>query len=178
MIQNKINTNIECLRTIAISIVVGYHYFPAIFPNGYLGVDIFFVISGFLIAKILSKSNHNLKSFFIFFYRRCRRILPSLIFMLLVLSVLSLIFLYDDEARIVTKSFYSAVTLTSNFYFKNLTDYFDPISKHQFLLHTWSLSMEIQFYLIIGITCIFLKKIKFFTFFLLLSIFAYHYVKY
>ena len=96
--HNKLNINIEILRVLSILIVVGYHYFPNYFPNGYLGVDVFLVISGYLIAKILARTDKDFNSLLLFFYKRCRRIIPSLTFMMLIMALFASVIHFENES--------------------------------------------------------------------------------
>lgn len=149
---------IDGLRALAVSAVVLYHFWPSVFKFGYLGVDIFFVISGFLITlyiyERLSIGKFNFKTFY---QRRIIRILPVTLFVLFVTSILaSLILIATDHDRYL-KSLIGALTLTSNIYFWRDGGYFGQSDFLKPLLHIWSLSVEEQFYL-------------FFQFFFLLSL--------
>lgn len=175
--DNKLNINIEILRVLSILIVVGYHYFPNYFPNGYLGVDVFLVISGYLIAKILARTDKDLNLLLLFFYKRCRRIIPSLTFMMLIMALFASVIHFENESQNLREAFWPAITLTSNFYFKNFNDYFAPSSQFQFLIHTWSLSIEMQFYLIIAILHFFFKSNKHIIILFIFSILTYHIIK-
>jgi len=139
---------IDGLRALAVSAVVLYHFWPSVFKFGYLGVDIFFVISGFLITlyiyERLSIGKFNFKTFY---QRRIIRILPVTLFVLFVTSILaSLILIATDHDRYL-KSLIGALTLTSNIYFWRDGGYFGQSDYLKPLLHIWSLSVEEQFYL-------------------------------
>ena len=109
--HNKLNINIEILRVLSILIVVGYHYFPNYFPNGYLGVDVFLVISGYLIAKILARTDKDFNSLLLFFYKRCRRIIPSLTFMMLIMALFASVIHFENESKNLREAFWPAITL-------------------------------------------------------------------
>jgi peptidoglycan/LPS O-acetylase OafA/YrhL len=122
-------------------------------PGGYLGVDVFFVISGFLITGILLRENAS-RTFTLarFYERRARRILPALIVMLLVTSIVSYALLLPMEFRTFAQSLTAVILFSSNILFFKRAGafdfYFDPPAKFNPLLHTWSLGVEEQFYLV------------------------------
>ncbi|CAI5447868.1 unnamed protein product [Caenorhabditis angaria] len=151
--------DIQCLRGLAIISVVLYHLFPNILPNGYLGVDIFFVISGFLMSQILSKQQENgqnkLMKIVDFYYRRMKRILPIYYFVIFLSTFLKIFYQADiwwpqnDEY-----SKYSLEFLTNHKILQDQTNYFnqyniDVVTSRNLFLHCWSLCVEIQFYIII-----------------------------
>ena len=159
--------DIDGLRAIAIISVIIYHAKISInqtiiFKGGYLGVDIFFVISGYLISYILFeelKSNNKL-CFKSFYQRRIRRIIPALIGVLLFSSIFAVFFLMPKDLIEYSKSSLASLSFVSNFLF-----YFSEISYGaedgllKPLLHTWSLSVEEQFYIIYPLLLIFFVKI-------------------
>ena len=141
--------DIDGLRCIAVSSVFLYHLNNNILPGGFTGVDIFFVISGFLISRIIVTEVSN-GSFSIahFYARRVRRIFPALFAMLLVSSIMAVIaFPPDLYSRFFTEFRFSALQI-SNFLFAQEKGYFEPANEYSLLLHTWSLGVEEQFYLI------------------------------
>ena len=154
--------DINGLRAIAVLAVVFYHAELELFKGGWLGVDIFFVISGYLISNIIiSELNERTFSFKTFYLRRVRRILPVFYFICILISLIS-IFSFNYEKLVeFSKSLLAAISFISNFYFSNLDFYtYDPI-KYSFLVHTWSLAIEEQFYLIFPIVLFFIfKKLK------------------
>ena len=139
---------ITSLRAIAIIPVIFYHFDFNIFKSGYLGVDVFFVISGYLIShKIISEIKLGTFNFLNFYNKRIRRLLPALVFLILIINYLSSkIFLGSDLKTIFDSSIFSLLYL-SNFYFLDNTNYFDVELETQLYLHTWSLSIEEQFYI-------------------------------
>ncbi len=145
----KYRADIDGLRAIAVLPVVLFHADFSFFSGGYVGVDIFFVISGFLISNILladiSKNEFSLISFY---ERRIRRILPALLFVLLITSLVTLFILLPSELDKYGKSLFAATFFYSNYFFMFDVGYFNTSSEINPLLHTWSLSVEEQFYII------------------------------
>ncbi|MCJ8319087.1 MAG: acyltransferase [Colwellia sp.] len=139
---------IDGLRAIAVLPVILFHagYFG--FSGGYIGVDIFFVISGYLITTIiideLAQGNFSIKNFY---ERRAKRILPALSAVLVITTVLAFIFMPANLLKSYANSLMSVVTFTSNFHFFSTSGYFSTVSDQKPLLHTWSLAVEEQFYL-------------------------------
>jgi len=141
------------LRAFAVLSVVLYHAELKIFKGGWLGVDIFFVISGYLISNIIiSEINSGQFKFSMFYLRRIRRILPAL-FSTLVLSIPFSYWLLNPKELIeYCKSLISSLFFYSNYYFQNLDFYNSPSAKFMPLLHTWSLSVEEQFYILFPVS--------------------------
>ena len=141
--------DIDGLRAIAILSVVGFHVSPTWIPGGFVGVDIFFVISGFLISGIIFR-NFDTKSFSygVFYGRRIKRIFPSLLVLLLSLFAVGWIFLFPLEFKQLGKNIAAGAGFVSNFNLWNEAGYFDQASSTKPLLHLWSLAIEEQFYLI------------------------------
>ena len=139
---------IDGLRAIAVLSVLAFHY-GAPLPGGFTGVDVFFVISGFLITQILAAEiAAGTFSVLGFYDRRMRRILPALLTMLaLVLLAGRSLLMPGDYATLATSTAGAAFGV-SNFYFLNHTGYFDRAADFQPLLHTWSLAVEEQFYVV------------------------------
>jgi peptidoglycan/LPS O-acetylase OafA/YrhL len=142
-------SDIEALRALAVFAVVGYHANVPI-ESGYLGVDVFLVISGFVICSSLirewQKTNYiNLRDFFI---RRIRRLFLPLIFMLSLSMILFFLIGPLNAHRSVVNQAISALGFIANFHYFSLEGgYFQPAASETFFLHTWSLSLEEQFYL-------------------------------
>ena len=140
---------IDGLRAIAVVSVVLFHLGVARVGGGFVGVDVFFVISGFLITgNLLADMKAERFSFARFYERRARRLLPVLFFTLALSMVVSAIILPPYQLRAMAKSLAAAVFSTSNFVFWSQSGYFDTAASLKPLLHTWSLSVEEQFYLI------------------------------
>lgn len=150
---------ITSLRAFAIIPVVFYHLDSNIFKSGYLGVDVFFVISGYLIShKIIYEIRSGTFNFLNFYNKRIRRLFPALVFLILIINFLSSsIYLRSDVETIFDSSIFSLFYL-SNFYFLNNTNYFDAELDTQLFLHTWSLSIEEQFYLFMPLFLYFLLR--------------------
>ncbi len=140
--------DIDWLRAVAVLAVVAFHFdAPAVF-GGFVGVDIFFVISGYLITGIIeSELKGGAFSFARFYERRVRRLLPALYAMVALTAIPSFHYLLTSERAEFFRSVAAVVTFTSNFFFWFQTGYFDHAAVEKPLLHTWSLAVEEQFYL-------------------------------
>ena len=140
--------DIDWLRAIAVLAVVAFHFeAPAVF-GGFVGVDIFFVISGYLITGIIqSEVKSDGFSFAQFYERRVRRLLSALYAMVALTAIPSFHYLLTSERLEFFRSVAAVVTFTSNFFFWFQTGYFDHAAVEKPLLHTWSLAVEEQFYL-------------------------------
>jgi len=153
--------DIDGLRALAVSLVFFYHLGVNI-PGGFIGVDIFFVISGFLITSIIyNEIKENCFSFSDFYKRRLKRIFPLYIFVSSI-TVLSFYFvMIPDDFNNLLESYISGMLSLSNMYFiKESTGYFSSETELFPLLHTWSLSVEEQFYFLWPILLIGLLKLK------------------
>lgn len=142
--------DIDGLRAIAVAGVVIYHA-PALgaFPGGYLGVDVFFVISGFLIASVIMGAQENgAFSYREFYLRRARRLLPAFISVSMATSAVAWVILGPTELLDFSKSLLASIVGVSNIYFAGQDPYWAVGSAEQPFLHTWSLSVEEQFYLL------------------------------
>jgi len=155
----KYRSEIDGLRALAVLPVIFFHAGFSFFSGGFLGVDVFFVISGYLITTIIIRElNNNTFSLNKFYERRARRILPALIFIILIFSIISFIFLARSESASYFKSVIATLLFFSNFYFYKTTPYFQFESDFDPLIHTWSLSIEEQFYIIFPITLLLFYK--------------------
>ncbi|WP_168380991.1 acyltransferase family protein [Modicisalibacter radicis] len=145
----RYRTEVDGLRAIAVSTVLAFHFFPDLVPLGYLGVDLFFVISGFLISTYIIEED--LKSSFSykkFYWRRVRRILPATLAFLLVTSLFSYYVLTPPDLVKFAKSLIATLTFSANMYFWRTGGYFGDVDALKPLLHMWSLGVEEQFYLV------------------------------
>jgi peptidoglycan/LPS O-acetylase OafA/YrhL len=140
--------DIDGLRALAVLPVVAYHAGIHAIRGGFVGVDIFLVISGYLITEILIRDIRNERFSIVAFYeRRIRRIFPALLAMLLVTFVLGVWYCLPQELVNLSKSELAAALSVSNVYFWLQSGYFDGTALTKPLLHTWSLAVEEQFYL-------------------------------
>jgi peptidoglycan/LPS O-acetylase OafA/YrhL len=147
--ENSYRRDVDGLRAIAVIGVVMYHVFPSVLPGGFTGVDIFFVISGFLISGIIWDRLADRKFSFVEFYaRRIRRIFPALALVLFSTLFVGVLVLYPDERARLGKHVLSGAFFASNFVLWGEGGYFDIASEYKPLLHLWSLSIEEQFYLV------------------------------
>jgi peptidoglycan/LPS O-acetylase OafA/YrhL len=141
--------DIDGLRAVAVLFVVAYHAFPSVLPGGFIGVDVFFVISGFLISQVLFNSIENKTfSFAAFYKRRINRLFPALILVLVFALVIGLYYFTPDELARLGKHTFSGAIFFSNLVSLSEFGYFDTASELKPLLHLWSLAIEEQFYLL------------------------------
>jgi peptidoglycan/LPS O-acetylase OafA/YrhL len=145
--------DIDGLRAIAVVSVVLHHAFSGQFKGGFVGVDIFFVISGYLISSIILAGLQNQRfSFFDFYARRIKRIFPALLLVLTTVIVMGWFQLLPVDYKQVGKHILAGSAFVSNFAFWNEAGYFDAASANKPLLHLWSLAIEEQFYLLWPLT--------------------------
>jgi peptidoglycan/LPS O-acetylase OafA/YrhL len=141
--------DIDGLRAVAVLVVLGYHAFPRWVPSGFVGVDIFFVISGFLISTIIMGNLEEGRfSYFDFYSRRIRRIFPALAVMLVAVLALGWVSLFPVEFKALGKHVLGGAAFISNFLLWNESGYFDKIAEAKPLLHLWSLGIEEQYYIL------------------------------
>jgi peptidoglycan/LPS O-acetylase OafA/YrhL len=155
----KYRADIDGLRAIAVLSVLAFHIRLRGIQGGFVGVDVFFVISGYLISSIVFTEIAESRYSVIGFYeRRIRRIFPALFAMLAVFTVFALIYLLPAELVAYGKSMFAATASASNFYFWRHSGYFDSPTSYP-LLHTWSLAVEEQFYILFPIFLILVRKL-------------------
>jgi len=141
--------DIDGLRAIAVMSVVIFHAFPSWMPGGFIGVDVFFVVSGFLISSIIFENLQNGTFGFTQFYaRRIRRIFPALLVVLGAILVFGWFALLADEYSTLVKHIAAGAGFVSNFVLWNEVSYFDHAAETKPLLHLWSLAIEEQFYIL------------------------------
>lgn len=145
----KYRRDIDGLRSVAVLSVITYHYFPPVLRGGFIGVDIFFVISGYLISGIIFSEIGNDKfSIFRFYRRRINRIFPALACVLVAVLLLGWITLFPDEYKSLGRNTIASTIFLENIYLWMQSGYFDLESVKKPLLHIWSLGVEEQFYII------------------------------
>lgn len=154
----KFRTDISFLRAVSVLVVMLFHFQVKPFQGGFIGVDVFFVISGFLMTQIILKGmdteKFSLKQFYI---KRINRIIPPLQILLLFVLFISVVFFFQSDLRLNAKYAFLANFFVSNIYFWKYIDYFS--STDNILLHTWSLGVEWQFYLIYPLLILLLKPL-------------------
>jgi len=151
--------DIDGLRAVAIVPVLLFHAGVSRFSGGFTGVDVFFVISGYLITGlILSNIAEGKFSIAHFYERRVRRILPALFFLLICASIAAYALLMPDEAREFGRSLFATMFFSSNVLFAKQTGYFQNPAEMKPLLHTWSLAVEEQFYILYPLTLFFITR--------------------
>jgi peptidoglycan/LPS O-acetylase OafA/YrhL len=147
-VETRYRADIDGLRAVSILLVVAYHAQPWLVRGGFIGVDIFFVISGFLITRIiLNEAKAGTFTSLAFYARRVRRIFPALIVVLATTYLIGWIVLLPDGFALLGKSTAAGVAFVSNLFQLNQTGYFAPDAAENPLLHLWSLGIEEQFYI-------------------------------
>jgi peptidoglycan/LPS O-acetylase OafA/YrhL len=149
----KYRPDIDGLRALAVLVVVAFHYAPGDLPSGFIGVDIFFVISGYLITGMLVKTfcNHTF-SLLDFYQRRIRRIFPALFLVLLLCLLVGWFLLFPNEYARLSKHVAAGAGFVQNFALWAEAGYFDTQAIQKPLLHLWSLAVEEQFYILWPLT--------------------------
>ena len=145
----KYRADIDGLRAIAVLSVVCFHAFPALLKGGFIGVDVLFVISGFLISTIIFDNlERDSLSFVEFYSRRIKRIFPALLLVLTACFAFGWFALLADEYKQLGKHIAAGAGFVSNFVFWNESGYFDNAAETKPLLHLWTLGIEEQFYIV------------------------------
>lgn len=151
--------DINGLRAIAVIAVVIFHFNPAWLPGGFVGVDVFFVISGFLMTGIIFKGLENDNfNLFKFYKARAYRIVPALAILCLVILAFGYFYLTPLDYKVLGKHVASSMSFLSNVIYWRESGYFDAESYEKWLLHTWSLSVEWQFYIIYPLVLVAMRK--------------------
>ena len=163
MVNNSFRTDINGLRAVAVIAVILFHFGVSGFAGAFVGVDIFFVISGFLMTGIIVRGleNSDTKKFsiFSFYMARARRIIPALVVLCSTLLILGWFFIApDDYSKLAREVDRALLFLSNNYYYKN-SGYFDTESHERMLLHTWTLSVEWQFYIVYPLVLVALSKL-------------------
>lgn len=155
----KYRADIDGLRGIAVLLVLLFHSGLSFIPGGFIGVDVFFVISGYLITSIILVDAKNDQFSYLHFYeRRARRILPALYVMAMFVLIVTLFIQVPSDLLKTVKTLLFAVLFSSNVFFWRTTDYFSGASDFEFFLHTWSLGVEEQFYFLFPLVILLLVK--------------------
>ena len=151
--------DVNGLRAIAVIAVVLFHFSPSILPGGFAGVDVFFVISGFLMTGIIFRGfEQNNFSIVKFYIARANRIIPALFVLCITMLMFGFMFLTPIEFKALGKDVGSSIGFFSNFTYWNESGYFDAKSRENWLLHTWSLSVEWQFYIIYPLVLVAMRR--------------------
>jgi peptidoglycan/LPS O-acetylase OafA/YrhL len=146
--MEKFRYDINLLRAIAVTAVVIFHFKLGFFDGGFVGVDVFFVISGFLMTTLIwDRLCAGKFSLLGFYYNRARRIVPAMTFLCLCVLVFGAFWLDPFRFKETAEEALSALLFYSNFLFKDRAGYFGGPAHHKIFLHTWSLSVEWQFYM-------------------------------
>ncbi|MBB1311789.1 acyltransferase [Pseudoalteromonas sp. SR41-8] len=151
--------DINGLRAIAVMSVVLFHFNPSWMPGGFAGVDVFFVISGFLMTGIVFRGIEKRQfSIMKFYIARANRIVPALAALCLVLMLLGFFYLSSFDYKNLGLHVASSIGFLSNVIYMRESGYFDAVSHEKWLLHTWSLSVEWQFYIIYPLVLVIMRK--------------------
>src|SRR3954468_5541226 len=147
--MTRYRADIDGLRAIAVLSVLAFHLFPGIARGGFVGVDVFFVISGFLISSVLMEDLDASRPLLLRFYlRRVRRIFPALIVLLAAILAAGWFLLLSREYAALGKHVAGGAGFVANILYWNEAGYFDRAASAKPLLHLWSLGVEEQFYLV------------------------------
>jgi peptidoglycan/LPS O-acetylase OafA/YrhL len=153
--------DVDGLRAVAVLAILAFHLDVAGFRGGFVGVDIFFVISGYVILRsILPDLENGRFSLADFFIRRLRRIVPALTVVLALTLAAGLVILTPDELGELAGSALATIAFGANFFFHDRTGYFAPSAHTRPLLHMWSLGIEEQFYIIVPVTLAALARLR------------------
>lgn len=165
------NSNYKCdhlwrnditgLRALAVLPVIFYHAFPSLVPGGFFGVDIFFVISGYLISGIIFRNVYRgTFSYLEFYSKRIKRIIPNLFLLLLFVLIAGYFLLFEDDYNNLGRHVYSSAAFIENFRLLSEIGYFTEDALRKPLLHLWSLAIEEQFYIVFPIICVLIWKLS------------------
>ncbi|NCD69376.1 acyltransferase family protein [Mucilaginibacter agri] len=174
----KFRNDIQGLRAIAVLLVLIFHLNSSYLPGGFIGVDIFFVISGYLVSSIIidkkGKDSFNLSGFYI---GRVKRIVPAYLCFLIIIFLLGCFVYFPMDIGGLRKNIFYAAIFNSNNYLASLDTYFGASSSENPLLHTWTLAIEMQFYFILPLFLMLVNR-KYYApvlIFLIIALFGYSY---
>ncbi|MGV6945056.1 acyltransferase family protein [Sphingobacterium kyonggiense] len=157
----EFRNDIQGLRALAVLLVFIFHLSSSWLPGGFIGVDIFFVISGYLVSSIILHKLDNRKFRLLEFYEsRIKRIVPAYFFFLLITALIASFVFVSTDVYSFRKSFFWSLIFNSNNYFATLDNYFGTASSENPLLHTWTLAVEMQFYLILPVLLLMVRNRK------------------
>lgn len=160
-LAKEYRADIDGLRAVAVMLVLTFHLGFDFLRGGFIGVDVFFVISGYLITRnIMTEYQSGTFTFNDFYFRRAKRILPALFFTICFSVVFGFLLLSPEHMARLGKAVMCATFSVSNILFKNESGYFDTASDSKPLLHTWSLGVEEQFYFVWPVLLLFLMARK------------------
>jgi len=152
-------TDIQVLRGLAVSLVLLYHASLGLFPGGFLGVDIFFVISGYLITGLVKKGIEDDSFRFVdFYFRRAKRLLPAAYVTFLITALVAPFVLNAQELKDLTAQVFGALSFSANVVLFLQSGYFSSAAELKPLLHVWSLSIEEQYYLLLPAFLVFMPR--------------------
>jgi peptidoglycan/LPS O-acetylase OafA/YrhL len=155
----RYRADVDGLRAIAVLSVVFFHLARRVLPGGYLGVDMFFVLSGYLITAIIWREVQGGRFSIVRFYdRRIRRIMPALLLILFVTTLASMVLLLPADLIGYGKSLLATLAFVANIYFWRDTNYFSAAAEQKPLLHIWSLGVEEQFYVLFPLILVLLAR--------------------
>lgn len=153
--------DIQGLRALAVIFVFIFHLSSNYLPGGFIGVDMFFVISGYLISKIIiDKINKGKFNIWDFYLSRIKRIVPAYFFLLITVAFLFLFIFTNSEVNKFKGWHFWTFIFNSNNHFSKIDDYFGASSSENPLLHSWTLSVEMQFYFILPVLLLFIRNLK------------------
>ena len=145
------NTTVQGLRAVAVLLIVLFHFKIPFFGAGFLGVDIFYVLSGFIITTVYFDRLTNFQDYAVFIKKRFHRLFPALFVVCSISFLFAFFILSPDHLEATALHFISSLSFFSNIVYWKEQSYFDIASEFKPLLHTWSLSLEWQFYLVMPI---------------------------
>ena len=159
--KNIIRKDIQIFRAIAVTAVIAYHFNSDLTPQGFLGVDLFFVLSGFLITKQIVNNSQN-GTFLLsnFYFKRFKRIIPSLISSSIFTIAIGYYNLSLEHFYELFRGLKYSLLFSGNIFFSQVINYFSIEKDRNLIINLWSLSVEEQFYIVLPFLIIFSLKVK------------------